>query len=221
MSPHDASIRAPAGASSNLTPTGSFIDRNQLRREMRARRRAVSDTEQQRAGESIARILDRQRLLRPGRRLGVYISHGREADLGTAIALARQRDCHLYLPAITQLRHSRMDFLSFDSGTSLRLNMFGIPEPDPRQAERIAVRQLDLILVPLVAVDPWGSRLGSGAGFYDRRLRHRKTHLRWQRPRLIGIAYEFQRVAHLPTQPWDVPLDAVITERRFYPRLPT
>lgn len=79
------------------------------------------------------------------------------------------------------------------------------------------VRRLDVILLPLVAVDARGWRLGSGAGFYDRSLAHLRYGRRWRRPRLIGVAYEFQRVAQLEPQPWDVPLDAVVTERGFYP----
>lgn len=194
-------------------------DRNQLRREMRARRRAVSIADRRRAAEDIARILDQQHWLRPGRRVAAYLSHGHEADLAAILELARRRHCHLFLPVITQMRSSRMEFLSFDATTPLRRGAFGIREPDPRHAEPIRVRELDLILVPLVAVDPHGTRLGNGAGFYDRRLRHLRCARRWRRPRLVGIAYEFQRVTYLPAQPWDVPLDAVITERRCYPSL--
>jgi len=197
----------------------SPVDRNKLRREMRTRRRAVSVADQRRAAESIARILDQQRWLRPGRRVAAYLSHGHEADLAETLELVRRRHCRLFLPVVTQVRRGRMEFLSFDATTPLRCGAFGIREPDPHHANRIQVRELDLILVPLVAVDPHGTRLGNGAGFYDRRLRHLRGDRRWRRPRLIGIAYEFQRVEHLPAQPWDVPLDAVITERRCYPSL--
>lgn len=206
---------APFPAMDATSPT----DRNELRRQMRARRRAVSIADQRRAAESIARILDRQHWLRPGRRVAAYLSHGHEPDLTDALELMRRRHCRLYLPVVTQAGRGRMEFLSFDTGTPLRYGAFGIREPDPRHAERIRVRELDLILVPLVAVDPSGTRLGNGAGFYDRRLSHLRGERRWRRPRLVGIAYDFQRVTHLPAQPWDVPLDAVITERRCYPSL--
>ena len=78
-------------------------------------------------------------------------------------------------------------------------------------------RRLDLVLVPLVAIDPRGTRLGTGAGFYDRCLQHLRAGRRWRRPKLIGLGYEFQRVAALAAAPWDVPLDALITEKDLYP----
>lgn len=192
-------------------------DRNELRREMRTRRRRVTDAQQSAVAIGLARMMARLRLLRPGRRIAVYFSQGREADLSSVIALARLRGCRVYLPAITHRRHSRMDFVRFDADAPLRPNVFGIFEPDLQPAQRIAVRQLDLILVPLVAVDSHGARLGSGAGFYDRRLHHLRGQRRWRRPKLIGVAYEFQRVPRLDVQPWDVPLDAVITDRGYYP----
>ena len=58
-------------------------------------------------------------------------------------------------------------------------------------------------------------RLGMGAGYYDRLLQ-RRQHGRWQRPLLIGTAFDIQRVGRLPCQPWDVTLDYVITEKRSY-----
>lgn len=211
-------MSAPS-ASTLSNPDSLPVDRAELRRLMRARRRAVTDTEQAQVGLGIMKVISSLRLLRPGRRIAAYIAHGREADLRATIALARRRHCRIYLPAITHRRSARMEFVRFDADSRLRPNRFGIPEPDARTARRIAVRELDLILVPLVAVDPWGARLGSGAGFYDRRLHHLNADRRWRRPLLVGVAYEFQRIAHLPSQPWDVPLDAVITDRGFYPAL--
>jgi 5-formyltetrahydrofolate cyclo-ligase len=183
---------------------------------MRARRRRLSAAEQAAATSAIARVVGCSRLLRPGRRIAVYHRQGSEADLAEVIALARRLRCLLYLPVITHRRYSRMEFVRFDAHTSLRPNSLGILEPRRDSAGRICVRELDAILMPLVAFDERGWRLGSGAGFYDRRLQHLKAGRRWRRPKLIGIAYEFQRVPRLAAQPWDVPLDAVITERRMY-----
>ena len=64
-----------------------------------------------------------------------------------------------------------------------------------------------------VQIDAQGHRLGSGAGYYDRALSFRRRRHGWRGPKLIGIAYECQRVAALAARPTDIPLDAVITER--------
>ena len=105
-------------------------------------------------------------------------------------------------------------------GDRLVRNRFGIPEPSLRQ-HRIALPwALDVILVPLVGFDSACRRLGMGGGFYDRTLGFLRHRTHWRRPTLIGLAHECQRVAELEAQPWDVPLDMVVTEKRVYVRRP-
>ncbi|HEY5810407.1 MAG TPA: 5-formyltetrahydrofolate cyclo-ligase [Povalibacter sp.] len=210
MPTHDGGVTQPANTSAPP------FDRELLRRHMRGRRRVVSPTEQAAAAQALVRVIARARLLRPGRRIAVYLPYRHEIDLNPVIAVARRRGCLLYAPAIVDMKARRMEFVAFVAGAPRRRNRFGILEPDHRTAPRLNVLQLDLILLPLVAVDARGWRLGSGAGFYDRRLKHLRAHRRWRRPILVGVAYDFQRVPHIEPNPWDVPLDAVITERGFY-----
>jgi 5-formyltetrahydrofolate cyclo-ligase len=191
-------------------------DRSRLRAELRARRRALSRHERASASRQFARILQRSHLLRPGRRIAVYVAHDSEADPSAIVRLARRNGCELYLPAICDYRRRRMEFRRYASDTPLRPNRYGIDEPERSVASRIAVRRLDLVLAPLVAVDPRGTRLGTGAGFYDRCLQHLRAGRTWRRPKLIGVGYEFQRVAELAARPWDVPLDALLTEKGLY-----
>ena len=190
-------------------------DRSLLRTELRARRRALSAYERASASRQFARILRRSKLLRPGKHIAVYAAHDCEADPSAIVRLARRNRCELYLPAIANYRRRRMEFRSYAFDTRLRRNRYGIAEPG-RSAPRIAVRHLDLVLLPLVAVDPSGTRLGTGAGFYDRCLQHLRAGRRWRRPKLIGLGYEFQRVAGLAARTWDVPLDALLTEKDLY-----
>jgi 5-formyltetrahydrofolate cyclo-ligase len=190
-------------------------DRSLLRTELRRRRRALSADERASASRQFARILRRSNLLRPGRRIAVYAAHDCEADPSAIVRLARRNRCELYLPAIADYRSRRMEFRRYARDTRLRPNRYGIAEPE-RGVPRIAVRHLDLVLLPLVAVDPSGTRLGIGAGFYDRCLQHLRTGRRWRRPKLIGLGYEFQRVASLAARTWDVPLDALLTEKNLY-----
>ncbi len=94
----------------------------------------------------------------------------------------------------------------------MRVNQYGITEPDPDSTQLVCRGRLDLVLVPLVAFDGNGNRLGMGAGYYDRTfhfLRHRRH---WLKPRLVGLAFDMQRVADLQPAAWDVPLNAVVTE---------
>jgi 5-formyltetrahydrofolate cyclo-ligase len=175
----------------------------------------LSADERASASRQFARILRRSNLLRPGRHIAVYAAHDAEADPSAIVNLARRNGCALYLPAITDYRGRRMEFRRYSRDTRLRSNRYGIAEPE-RGTPRVAVRHLDLVLLPLVAVDPSGTRLGTGAGFYDRCLQHLRTGRRWRRPKLIGLGYEFQRVGRLAARAWDVPLDALLTEKDLY-----
>jgi 5-formyltetrahydrofolate cyclo-ligase len=81
---------------------------------------------------------------------------------------------------------------------------------------------MQLMLVPLVAFDDRGARLGMGGGFYDRVFAWRRWRTTWTGPRLVGIAHSSQRVGRIAAQPHDVCLDAVITEQGLtrFPRDP-
>ncbi len=67
-------------------------------------------------------------------------------------------------------------------------------------------------MMPLVGFDADCNRLGMGGGFYDRTLDYLRWHRAWNRPRLIGLAHACQQVARIEPQPWDIPLEAVVTE---------
>jgi 5-formyltetrahydrofolate cyclo-ligase len=100
----------------------------------------------------------------------------------------------------------------------MRANRFGIPEPTSKGRHIRPARHLDVLLVPLVGFDSTGNRIGMGGGYYDRTLAFLNRRRQWRRPRLIGIAHECQRVAAIEPRAWDVPLQAVATERRLYAR---
>ena len=73
-----------------------------------------------------------------------------------------------------------------------------------------------MIVAPLVAFDFQGRRLGMGGGFYDRTLAFLTRGSRGRRPHFIALAYEIQKIAELPSDAWDVHLDAVVTESETY-----
>ena len=116
---------------------------------------------------------------------------------------------HVYLP---RLQGGSLEFVSWEPGTDLRPNRFGIPEPTTGHS--LSPERLDAILLPLRAFDSWGRRLGTGGGFYDRTLAgEREGPIR---PLRIGVAHDRQRVDSIPEAPWDVPLDWVVTDRGWY-----
>lgn len=180
-----------------------------LRRELRRRRALLSRSERAAAHRQVALHLSRIGRLKPGLRVGIYLPVGSELDTTPLLALLRRHRCLAYFPRITSARAQRMTFAP--ATPTLSRNRHGILEPAGHA--HTSAQDLDLILLPLVGFDAYGHRLGSGAGYYDRALGFRRRRRCWRGPKLIGIAYECQRVAALVARPTDIPLDAVITER--------
>lgn len=106
---------------------------------------------------------------------------------------------HFYLPRVNGVN---LEILPYDE-SRLELGAFHIEEPTG--ADTVDPDTLELIIVPAVAYDRKGNRLGRGKGFYDRLLET-------ARATKIGVGYEFQLLDELPTEPHDVPMDMVITQ---------
>ncbi len=97
-----------------------------------------------------------------------------------------------------------------DPAVELQPGAYGIPEPSPKFIRPFSPQNLNLILVPAVAFDPRGSRLGYGGGYYDRFL----SGLAGQVP-LLGLAFELQIIERIPSEPTDIPVDCIVTEDRI------
>ena len=188
-----------------------------LRRQLRRRRRCTGGLKQRLAAHAAARRLIALPEVRRARHIAVFLATDGELDPAPFARLAHTRGAQIYLPALAHGPEQPLHFMPWHPGrTPLARNRFGILEPRPEPHRRLPRRQLDVIVVPLVAFDARGFRLGMGGGFYDRSLAFIRRGWRGRRPRLIAAAYDFQRVAELPTRHWDVPLDIVVTERKIY-----
>jgi 5-formyltetrahydrofolate cyclo-ligase len=123
----------------------------------------------------------------------------RLAGLGHPLALPR-----------VQGRGRPLAFHAWRPGDPLFAGPFGVMEPDPKAA----VVRPRILLVPLLAFDTRGRRLGYGAGYYDMVLRDLRA--RTPAPIAIGVAFAVQEVKQVPAGPRDQVLDAVITERHLH-----
>ena len=159
-----------------------------LRREARARRRAIVGDERACKSAAAAANLVAHLPTTPGK-IGVFLSLAEEIDTKPLLQTLWQRGWQPY-----------------PQDAMLVPDALGILAPEDRAEARLPGHRLDLVIVPLVAWDNGGHRLGMGGGFYDR------TFAQSPRPPLWGLAYDGQRVAALPRAPWDVALDAVVTE---------
>ena len=121
-----------------------------------------------------------------------------------------------YLPILIIGEGKTLEFARYDEGDVLEPNHLSILEPAD-STRKIQPEHLEMVILPLVAFDLQGNRLGTGGGYYDRTFAfmHAKP---IKRPLLIGLSYSFQQVDLLPKDPWDVKLDAILTEKglRFF-----
>ena len=149
--------------------------------------------------------------------VAAYLPFDGEPDI-TAI-LAADTGKQFFLPVVERPTGGRMHFSRYKSGERLRRNRFGICEPAGTRSGRISPRRIDLVLTPLVGFDGACHRLGMGSGYYDRCFSFLMGSSR-NRPLLIGIAFECQRVRRIEPDDWDVPMNAVISEHGIYQRSP-
>ena len=135
--------------------------------------------------------------------IGGYYPVNFEIDILEFLEKLEMKGLQLCLPIVK--KDNKMDFYSWSTKNLLKLNKYGIPEP-----EQIKKVFPDIILVPLVAFDSRLYRIGYGGGYYDRyieKLSNKKNLLK------IGIAHSCQKINRVPTNKYDKKLDIIITEK--------
>jgi len=189
-----------------------------LRKQLKQARAAIDADSRMHASCRIIRRLERHPRYLKARRIAVYIGSNHEVDPIPLVHRSPDLDKTFYLPVLHPFRHGRLLFCRWAPGHSLKRNRFGIPEPIPSRDNILPVQHLDLVVMPLLGFDRTLNRLGMGGGFYDRSLAFRTRRTIATRPALLGLAFEVQRVDHLEKQPWDINVDAIITEANVYER---
>ena len=177
-----------------------------IRAEARAFLRALPPAERAAAEAEIARRVWEVPEVAAARTLMIYASLPEEVGTDEIAAQARRRGITLVYPRV--LPEGRMTLHHVDSPDALRPGRYGIREPD---AESCPVREpgdIDAALIPGLAWDRAGHRLGRGAGYYDRLLAQPD----WRGFR-CGLFFAAQETPSVPREAWDILLDAIVTER--------
>lgn len=142
--------------------------------------------------------------------IAAYISFGGEIDCNKLMQHCMshpEKTC--YLPVI---ENNQMQFYAYHHTETLTQNQHHFLEPPHHNKLPITPEQIDLIIIPLVAFDTQGNRVGRGAGHYDRFLAPIQQEENRKKPLLIGVAHAFQQVTKITPDQWDIPLDTIITE---------
>lgn len=183
--------------------------RDFLRNQIRQRRQGLSASERLQAAQDLARNLMALPELTPNARVAGYWATGGEIPLHAW--LIQRADVAFFLPCIQPGRMLR--FAEWCVGDSLRVNRFGIPEPEVGSEALCDAQQLDVIFLPLLGFDRRGMRLGMGGGYYDRTCAFRQQQA--MPPLLVGVAYHWQQQERLTAEAWDVPMDVIATDREL------
>ena len=186
--------------------------RRELRRQLAERRRALTPAQRIGAAQGLRRSLEQLPEYLTDARVAGYWAVDGELPLNLVIPPLASRGQQFLLPVIGP--NAQLSFAPWQAGEDVEPNRFGIPEPaNPR--ERLEPFQIDLVLVPLMAFDRRGNRLGTGGGYYDRAFAFLNEQVRPTEPLLVGVAYAFQELPEVDEEPWDVPLDFIATDQEL------
>ncbi len=177
-----------------------LLEKAQLRALMLKRRRKLSEEERKRFSEGIVDRIVGLSAFAQARNPVLFYPFDKEPDITPLFSHIMERVGSLILPKVVG---DALELYRIKTTDSLSVGAFRILEPS--EGEKVNVQEVDFILVPGVAFDKRGNRLGFGKGYYDKLLPKIKN------PK-VGVCYSFQIVDELPTDPWDVRVDLVVTE---------
>lgn len=184
-----------------MNPSSAGVSKEELRRRFRSWREALDP----RVVEELSlRILARLRSFPPyltAKTILFYFPFRGEVDVRSLLREAWREGRRVLLPVV---RGGEMEAALFCGEELLHPNAFGVLEPG-REAPRVSPEELDLVLVPGLAFDREGFRLGFGKGYYDRFLSRTRAFR-------LGVAYSAQVVEKLPREEGDLPMQALVTE---------
>ena len=188
------------------------VDLKVLRKQLRHQRRAVSSFQQKQAQQKVFQQLIRLKPFQHAKKIGIYLNAFGEIHTQKIIEYCFAHGKAVYLPLICNM-NQRLQWVRI-SQHQFRTQRFAphrLGMREPIRARGLHIGHLDLVLMPLLACDTAGTRIGMGGGFYDKTLASAI-----QRPFRLGLAHEFQLYkSYLKREKWDQPLDALLTPQRI------
>lgn len=183
-----------------------------IRKELRKKRRQLTPYQQKKAAQQILNQLRHHQCFKSSQNIGLYLSAFGEIQTKAIIEYCFLKQKKVFLPVICNM-NQKLVWVAISKyqyrNKRFTQHPLGMREPVATRGQHVAT--LDLLLMPLLACDTLGSRIGMGGGFYDRTLANTP-----KKPFRLGLAHHFQ---FIPTpftrQPWDQALDALVTPQMF------
>jgi len=187
----------------------------EIRIRTRAARRSVDPQIRKEDSSRICKLLANLDDFKFAKHVAAYLAFDGEADPMELMVGAVEQDKKVYLPIIVG-KSKPLSFAPWTPTTKMIRNRFDILEPDVDRSEWVAADQLDFVINPLVAFDENCNRIGVGGGYYDRTFAFLNEPETERSVKLVGFAFELQKLDSIEPQSWDVRLDAVVTESNLY-----
>ena len=182
--------------------------KKELRSSLLKKRRSISETEWREKSDRLCRNLENFSLFQTAKTVLAYFSFRQEPDLNLLFTnIGEKTKFHPKIWGFPRCVEKSLVWHIWQPGNYRQKGAYGILEPE-LNAPLLESSKVDLILVPAVACNVNGYRLGYGGGFYDRMLSSQE----WASTPTIGIVFEFAYLQDLPIDSWDKPLDFVCTE---------
>ena len=175
------------------------MDKTELRREIRARKRAMTEVEIEERSARLARLFFASGAYQNAKTIYGYLPYNQEVRTVPMLAQALKDGKKVAVPKVYG---DEMKFLYLDDLTAVAKGYAGIPEPIAD--EPVAQDETALVLMPGLAFDPQGHRIGYGGGFYDKFLAAEPNHP------TLALCYEFQMLPKLDVEDHDIPVDTVL-----------
>jgi len=185
-------------------------DKATLRDQIGQRRKRLAQATVARASEAICEQVLALPAVRDAGCVMSYVSLGNEVATHDLIRTLLARGKQLAVPLLEPETGTIVPRIIFDFDSDLRTGSYGILEPRPKRSEPCDLTRLRVVLVPGVAFDAQGNRLGRGGGHFDRFLARLSS-----ATKIIALAYDFQVVPSVPYGPHDEAVHLIVTEKRL------
>ena len=175
------------------------MDKNELRRTIRARKRAMTEEEIEARSARLGQLFAQSEAYKAAKTIYGYLPYNQEVRTVPMLEQALRDGKKVAVPKVYG---EEMKFLYLDDLTKVAKGYAGIPEPIAD--EPVADDKTALVLMPGLAFDPEGHRIGYGGGYYDKFLAAEPNHP------TLALCYEFQMLPKLDTEEHDIPVDTVL-----------
>lgn len=184
------------------------MQKQELRKHIQELRNALPEPERTAKNRAILQNLLIIPEVLAARTILLYLGFKNEVETEPLFRWGWQQGKIMAAPA-TISRERKLIPVALDSFDELHISSFGVREP--RLTEGVPVESIDVVVLPGIAFDKQGYRIGYGGGYYDRFLPLLSPHTL-----TIGVAYQLQFLDHVPTEEHDVPLDMIVTEKQIW-----